>query len=146
MMKRCEQVHPVVTPAECTSEFGHRHDLEHGNAQLGKRSKLASGGGEGALRGEGADVKLVEDLSLGSRDAGPVVIGPAERRGIDHLGRSVRPLRLIPRGWVGNELTFMPTELVPVTCSGTGMWHRPGEITLALGLERNGSRRARTSF
>src|SRR5260370_1047063 len=59
---RGEQVHAVVAPAEAAGEVGDGHDLEDGDAEVGEVGQGALGGRPGALRREGADVQLVEDL------------------------------------------------------------------------------------
>ena len=58
------EIDAVVAPAEASGELGDRHQLDDGDAQLAQRRQLARRGGEGSLRGERADVKLVDDLAL----------------------------------------------------------------------------------
>ena len=62
---------PVVAPVTRPGERGHRHELHGGDAELHEIRQQGDEGLEGALVGCGADVHLVEDLSL-FRQAGPV--------------------------------------------------------------------------
>ena len=59
-----EEVHAVVAPAEPAGELGHGHDLQGGDAEVRQGRQLAGRRLPGPLRGEGADVHLVEHLAL----------------------------------------------------------------------------------
>ncbi len=57
---------------------------------------------EGALRGEGADVQLV-DHRFPPRRRAPVLVRPLEGLGVDHLARAVDVLRVAPRCRIGHQ-------------------------------------------
>src|SRR5229473_1350312 len=92
----CEEVDAVVSPAEPAREFRHGHNFEAGNTELGESRQLTQSGFPAALRGEGADMHLVDDEVL-ARDPAPRSVGPSEVPGIDDFRRSVRSFRLKPR-------------------------------------------------
>src|SRR5208282_2807919 len=92
----CEEIDAIVSPAEAAWEFRHGHNFEAGNAEFRERRQLAQGAFPISLRGEGADMHLVDDKLL-ARDPVPRLVGPSEVPRIDDLRRSVRPLRLKPR-------------------------------------------------
>ena len=83
----------VVAPVAAAGEFGDRHDLDRGHAQLAKRREPLEHAVEGPGTGERSDVKLVDDEVCGLEPP-PAGIGPAEGAGVDH-----------PRGAVDSERT-----------------------------------------
>ena len=64
---RREEVDAVVAPAEATGKIGHRHLLDHRNAETGKLPKLSFRRLPRAFRGKCPDMHLVDDLSLDTR-------------------------------------------------------------------------------
>ena len=75
---RREQIDPVIAPAEAAREIGDRHQLDAGDAECGEFRQFARGRLPAPLRGEGADMHLVDDQLL-ARAAAPALVGPAER-------------------------------------------------------------------
>ena len=73
--------HAVVAPVARAVEPVDGQDLDGVDAQLGERIQVLDRGLEGALRGEGADVHLVEHGVLEIGPA-PVVVGPLEVGGV----------------------------------------------------------------
>ena len=113
-VKWCEPTHPVVPPAKRAREFGNGHDLEDRDAELRELAQVLGGRGIGAVRGERADVQLVNDGPAGG-DPTPCLIGPSKLRRIDDQRRAVRPVRLIAGGRVGKAALSIQTEPVPTT-------------------------------
>ena len=114
---RREQIDAVVAPAEPPGEFGHRHDFEAGDAELGESRQFARSRFPASLRGEGADMHLVDDELL-ARAAAPRPVGPSEVSGIDDFRRSVRPFRLKSRRRVG-QCRFAPIETETIAHAGS---------------------------
>ena len=96
----CEEVDAVISPAEPAREFPHGHNFEASDTELGKSRQLSRSGFPASVRGEGADMHLVDDELL-ARPPAPRPVGPSEILGIDDLRRSVRSFRLEPRRRVG---------------------------------------------
>ena len=96
-VKWCEPTHPVVPPAKRAREFGNGHDLEDRDAELRELAQVLGGRGIGAVRGERADVQLVNDGPAGG-DPTPCLI-----------------VRLIAGGRVGKDALSIQTEPVPTT-------------------------------
>ena len=88
-----EEIDAVVSPTEPAREFRHGHNFEAGDTELGESRQLARSGFPTSLRGEGADMHLVDDELL-AWDPAPCVVGPREVPGIDDFRRSVRSFRL----------------------------------------------------
>ena len=61
---RREEIDAVVAPAKAAGEVGDRHHLQAGHAEPGQLWELARCRCPGAFDGEGADVQLVQHLSL----------------------------------------------------------------------------------
>ncbi len=114
------QVDAVITPAPATREAGHRHQLDHVHAQLAEVVETADGGVERALRGERADVHLV-DHRTAQRPAPPALVGPAERGVIVAAAQPVAAVRLPRRAWVGQQRPAVQPE--PVVGAGRRAWH-----------------------
>jgi hypothetical protein len=96
VVRRREQIDAVVTPVARAGSFGHRHQLDRGDAERREVVEPRFDTGERARRRERADVQLVDDEVV-ARHAAPVVVGPLERRGIDEHRRPVRAFGLKPR-------------------------------------------------
>jgi hypothetical protein len=118
----CEEVDAVVPPAEPAREFRHGHDFEAGDAELGESRQLTRSGFPAAIRGEGADMQLVDDELLASAPA-PRTVGPSKLPRIDDFGGSMRSLRLKSRRRVGQCL-FTPIEAETIAHAGSGR-HAP---------------------
>ncbi len=82
------QQYAVVTPATVTSGLGDRHQLNHGNAERGQVRQFVGGRAEGALRGKGPDMKLINN-ALFPGAALPVGIAPDIAVRIAHQRRAV---------------------------------------------------------
>ena len=101
----------VVAPVPRPGELGHRHQLDRGDAQRLEMRELLDRRLEGALGGEGADVELVEDVTL-ERQPGPAGVVPGERPGVHHARGPVHALRLPARDGVGARRTSIEHEEV----------------------------------
>ena len=88
------QADPVVPPAMIAGERGQRHQLDHRHAEIREVVQTLDGGVQRPLRGERADVQLV-DHRAGERRAAPVPVRPRERRVV------VGPARARPGGLPG---------------------------------------------
>ena len=97
---RCEQVDTVIPPAETAREVRHGHDFEASDTEFGQSRQLSLSRFPAALRGEGADMHLVDDELL-ARPSVPRIVCPVEVLGIDDLRRFVRSTGLKSRRWVG---------------------------------------------
>ena len=118
--RRRIQVDAVIAPAEPAGEVGNRHHLDGGDAQVAKGLQLIRGGHPRSLRGERADVHLVEHLTVRGQ-TGPPIVGPLECRGI-HNGRwTVRTLGLKPGHRIGPQ--FAAFEAEPVTRARPDVGH-----------------------
>src|SRR5262249_50833625 len=87
-MTRSEPVYAIVPPAESTRELGDRHNLDYSHAKARELRKLDGGRCEGSFFGEGAEVHLIDDLSM-DLDTAPQRVGPLEAGWIDDHRRSV---------------------------------------------------------
>lgn len=132
------EIDAVVTPAEATGELCDGHQLEERDPDVAQVLELARRARVCALRRERPDVELVDDLSL-QPHALPRRIRPAERRRIDDLRRTMRPLRLEARRRVGDELVAV--EAQPVERARAVPLRQPGEVPGLLTLEAYGPRR-----
>ncbi len=86
------QLHAIVAPIAIAGELRHRHDLHGRDAQLAQLVQTADDGLERPLRGERADVQLVENQVFAAH-AFPTRIGPDEalraddrRGGVNAIG------------------------------------------------------------
>ena len=95
-----EGIDAVVAPVALPGELGHRHQLQGGHAQFQQVVEAGNDRGEGAGRGEGADVEFVDQVVL-ERQTGPGAVAPGEGARVDDPRRSVDALRLPAGGWVG---------------------------------------------
>ena len=90
-----EKINAIISPAEPAREFRHGHNLEAGDTEFGESRKFAqsstihsrtstrpSGSCPTPLRGEGADMHLVDDEVL-ARNPAPCPVGPSEVFRID---------------------------------------------------------------
>src|SRR5712675_403770 len=85
----CEEVDAVISPAELAREFRHGHNFEAGDTEFGESRQLSRSGFPASIRGEGADMHLIDD-ELPARPPAPCPVGPREVPGIDDFRRSVR--------------------------------------------------------
>src|SRR5262249_50653031 len=97
--------------------------------------KLAHRGRPGALRGERADVHLVDHLPA-NRRACPSRVAPRKGAGVDHARRPLRAPRLKPRGRVGIQRVVL-VELEAIERAHRGLARDAGEIAVTFGLERH---------
>ncbi len=105
------QVDPVVAPAVAAWERRDRHQLDRVHAEVTQVVQPPDGGVEGALRGERADVQLVDHRSV-QRPAPPARVGPAERGVIIGAAQPLDAERLPQRPRVGQHLTAVDAEAV----------------------------------
>ena len=114
---RREEVDAVISPAEPAGEFRHGHNFEAGDTELGESRQLTRSGFPASVRGEGADMHLVDDELL-ARPPAPRPVGPSEVPGIDDFRRSVRSFRLKSRRRVG-QCRFTPIETKTIAHAGS---------------------------
>ena len=114
---RREQVDAIISPAEPAREIRHGHHFDAGDAELGERRQLARSRLPASLRGEGADMHLVDDQLARARRPRHAASLQAKRPGIDDFRRPVRPLRLKARGRVGQR-RLVPIEAEPIAHAG----------------------------
>ena len=126
----------VVPPAEAPAEIGDRHHLHDRDAERCEVRQALRGGRPGSALREGADVDLVEHLTV-RRDALPVAVLPAVSRGIDEDGPAVGPGNLSPGGGVGERRAAV--EAKRIAGAGTDSGH-VGPRTSRLPRERARSR------
>ena len=106
-----EQVDPVVAPPPVPGELGHGQQFDPVDAERHQVVQPLDHGVEGAGRGEGAHVELVQDRAA-QRNAAPAAVVPAERGVVDDPGRAVHPVGL-PRGaGIGPSGAAIETKLV----------------------------------
>jgi hypothetical protein len=91
--RRGKEAHAVVSPISCAGKIGDRHDLNDCDADIAKQLEFPRRGRERSLGRECANVQFVQN-PITRRAATPPIIGPGERRWIDHLRWSVYALRL----------------------------------------------------
>src|SRR5258708_13504504 len=82
----CEEVDAVISPAEPAREFRHGHNFEASDTELGKSRQLSRSGFPASVRGEGADMHLVDDELL-TRPPPPRPVGPTEIPRTAHFRR-----------------------------------------------------------
>jgi hypothetical protein len=90
---RRKQIHAVVAPSESARPVRDGHELDHRDAELRERRKLARRGDPRSFPRERADVHLVEH-SAGQHRSTPRVIRPLKFLRVDHARRAMRPLGL----------------------------------------------------
>src|SRR5271170_2215125 len=74
---RREEIDAVISPAEPALEFRQRHNFETRDAELSERRQLTRRRLPAPLRGESADMHLVDDEML-TRDPAPGAVGPSK--------------------------------------------------------------------
>ena len=121
---RREQVDPVVAPPVNTREFGHRHQLDDVDAQVGKVRHALDRPGEGSVGREGADMHLVQDRAL-ERPTGPTGVRPRVCVMIDELGQTEHPIRLGWRSRIGADVSALERKAITRSRPGTGVRCRP---------------------
>ena len=110
--------HAVIAPAAPAREMGDGHDLDGGDAEMGKVRQALDGGAEGAFRREGADVQFVEHGLL-PRPALPADIAPGIAPVVDDHRRSVDIVPLRMGGGIGNFCAVGKAE--PVGRAGASL-------------------------
>src|SRR6266850_3515297 len=94
-----KEIDAIITPAITADEIGNGHYLDQRNAHFRQFRQLSAGGFPGALGRKGAEVHLIDYLSL-EVNTWPCLISPLECIGINDLGRAMRPVWLKTRGWI----------------------------------------------
>jgi hypothetical protein len=92
-----------------------RQQFHEVDLQLNEVIELLDGGIECALRGEGADVQLVNDAA-GELTAGPASIRPLEFRWIEHAARRVNASGLPQRSRIRYRLAVEHDPVVGARC------------------------------
>src|SRR5439155_18815863 len=103
-----EGVDAVVSPVTIPGKLRYRHQFNRGHSQRPESLEVTPHGLKGSLMGKSADVKLVKDIIFERRGL-PGGIRPFKPCTIDHLRRSVDPLRLETRRGVRVFLLFIET-------------------------------------
>src|ERR1700719_4571455 len=83
LMRRCEEIHSIVTPAKFPRKIGDRHHFDNRNSDAGELAQLFRSSLPRAHRGECSDMHLVNDLAL-QFAAAPLRIGPPKLPWIDN--------------------------------------------------------------
>src|SRR5690606_34634329 len=128
-----ERVHPVVAPVTRSGELRERHQLDDADPEVTQCGQPACSRVERALRREGADVQLVEDV-LVEGQAGPVVPGPLERWRAPG-GAAVNAVRLVARCRVRQHVATV--ESVAVTLAGPDAGDAHCEIGVVVAPHRD---------
>ena len=89
-----EQVDSVVTPVPTSGKIRDRHEFDHRHAEGGKVAEFPDDGFERSLRGERADMQLVEH-GLGPGTRPPARIRPSEAGRVYDLARTMDVVGLI---------------------------------------------------
>src|ERR671937_267051 len=94
-----EEIDAVIAPTITANEIGDGHQFEQGYAGVRQLRELAAGGFPRPLWCKGAEVHLVDHLSLEAY-TWPRLIGPLECIGLDDLGRTMRSIGLKSGGGI----------------------------------------------
>jgi hypothetical protein len=105
------QVDPVVAPAVATGERRHRHQLDRVHAQVTQVIQPPDGVVERALRGERAEMQLVDHRSV-QRPAPPARVRPAECGVVIGAAQPLDAERLPQRPGVWQHLAVIEPEAV----------------------------------
>ena len=114
---RRKEVDPVITPAMPAGKGRDRHQLHMCYPQLLQRFKLLACCVECALRGERANVQLVNNRAL-ERWCLPPCVLPCERRVVHNARRTVHAKRLPLGAWVRHRGARVDHELIIRTGPG----------------------------
>src|SRR5436190_18911518 len=128
--RRSKHVDAVVAPAEAAGKISQRHHFDKRDACLRKIRQLVARGRPRSLWGERADMQLVNHLTLAVHSL-PRRIGPLELARINNDRRSMRALRLIPRGRVGKE-TRLSLKPEPISRARLRPGHDTREVPVFL--------------
>ena len=114
---RREKIDAVISPAEPTGEFRHRHDFEAGDTELGESRQFSRSGFPASIRGEGADMHLVDDEVL----ARPTRATPrrSKRSPRDRRFPKVRAARPVEISTLGRGAPFHPVETKTIAHAGS---------------------------
>ena len=125
---------PAGTFAAATAELRDRHHLDERDTDPRQFLQFCRRRRPRADARKRAHVHLVEDLAFEAH-ASPLIVGPAERSRVDDLGRTVGPVRLIPRRRIGQRpIGGIEAELV--ACA-----RRRGRKTAVVAAGLTGERR-----
>ena len=103
------QSHSVIAPAGLAGKGCQRHELDDVDAQIGQVTQAGDGGVQGALWGEGAHVKLVDDRAE-QLLARPVLVGPLPRGRVHGSRGAVDAVRLQGAARIGAVRGAVHTE------------------------------------
>ena len=148
---RCEWQYAVITPVPPAGESGDRHDLDGGDAEVSQVAQLADGRAKRAVRGEGANVQLVDDRLL-PWAADPTVVVPDIGGRVHDYAGAVHVLRLLARCGIRNahavrqdeaiahaRMGIVGHQLVPAVVAGA---HGMAQVALVQ-FDQNGLMRRR---
>ncbi len=131
------QAGAVVSPVAISGKLRDRHDLNCGDTEIAKIRKPRNDALKCALGREGAGVEFVDD-EVFQRNAGPALIGPAERVGIEDARRTVYAAGLPARNRIG-ALAFA-IENIEIFGAGAGIWNRGHKFRFRSAGHGNGFR------
>ena len=149
--RRREQRDAVVAPVPASGEIRERHQLDRGDAEVAKDRQLLDRAAKRPCRRERADVQFVDGGPPGI-EPGPVRIGPAIHRGIDHFRPAVNAVGLEAAGAGPAAARLVHRVCVTVTgvrlldvirhstggrrCGSRSYVHRPRRRAAAAAAER----------
>jgi hypothetical protein len=136
-----ERQHAVVPPVARARKCRKRHELQCGNAERGQLGQPGGGRGEGALRGERADVQFVHD-GIRPGTSAPHGLAPGVRARIDDAARFVHAIRIAARGGIGHRpgRAVLEVQQKFVARAGACLGHRDLVPAGLGGAHRAGSR------
>ena len=99
VVKRRKEMHAVVAPTPASGEFRDRQHFDQGDADVLEPGQPLDRCVERACFGEGADVQLVDHLTL-QRDSFPVPVAPLISMRLHEQRRTMRAFGLITRAGI----------------------------------------------
>ncbi len=138
--RRREGRDPVIAPVAVAGKIGHGHQLDGRHPERAQGAETLTRRREGAGRGEGADVQLVDD-EVSQRPAGPVRVGPSIRGRCDHHRRTVDAIGLPARGRIRER----PVAIQPVAVTRARRDVGPSSAEGAVTVPRQAPRRTGAS-
>src|SRR5690348_17906674 len=129
--RRREQIDAVIAPPKPAGKVGDRHEFEASDPELGERGQFTLRRLPSPLRGEGADMHLVDNELVAATTA-PSGIAPLEQARIDDLRGAVRTVRLKVRCGIGIGLIAIVGPEA-IAHSRTGFLHTRRDIAARFG-------------
>jgi hypothetical protein len=124
---RCRDEDAVVAPAPFARERGDRHQLDRGHPELAQRRQAGDGSVERALRGERADVQLVDNQAdeVERRCVGR----PDEGGGVENPRGAPQPVRLPAGAGIGERTAVEQEPVVVARLGGQTSGERARRLT-----------------